>query len=59
MKATGTKDEVWDGLARRTRGGLMKKHLMVNKRGKVVSKLKSQIAKKGPGFKKLQRLGYA
>ncbi len=37
-KRVGTKKEVWDGTSDRTSGGLYKKDLAMNKRGKVVSK---------------------
>merc|ERR1719474_1805334 len=35
---TGTMRRVWNGTAKYTRGGLMKKDLCLNKRGKVVSR---------------------
>merc|ERR1719290_439370 len=35
---TGTMRRVWNGTAMYTKGGLMKKDLCINKRGKVVSK---------------------
>merc|ERR1712183_686678 len=35
---TGTMRRVWNGSALYTRGGLMKKDLCINKRGKVVSR---------------------
>merc|ERR1719517_323351 len=35
---TGTKLRVWNGTAKYTRGGLMKKDLMMNKRGRIVSR---------------------
>lgn len=37
-KKFGTKDEVWDGLALLTKGGLRRSDLMINRKGKVVSK---------------------
>ena len=43
-KKVGTKDEVWNGLCKKTSGGLTKKDLKLNKSGKVVSKLKSALA---------------
>lgn len=38
--AVGTKDEVWSGEAKHTKGGLTKIGLMRNKRGNIVSKKK-------------------
>ena len=38
MRARGNKNEVWNGEAKRTPGGLTKDDLTLNKRGKVVSK---------------------
>jgi len=37
-KTVGTRDQVWEGLAMKTSGGLTKKDLMKNKAGKIVSK---------------------
>ena len=37
----GNRTEVWDGTAYQTSGGLIKKDLLVNKNGKIVSKSKS------------------
>ena len=54
-KKFGTRSEVVDGLAMFTRGGLSAPDLMVNKSGKIVSKKKSELAKKNyeiHGFKK-------
>merc|ERR1711879_599531 len=48
---TGSYRKVWNGTATYTKGGLMKKDLMLNKRGKVVSK--KQFAK----GQKLQKKG--
>jgi hypothetical protein len=42
----GSKLQVWRGNAAKTVGGLTKKDLIQNKRGKVVSKAKSDLAKK-------------
>ena len=36
--SVGTKEEVWNGLAKHTSGGLKKSDLMQNKRGKIISK---------------------
>ena len=41
MKKTGTRLQVMRGTAKKTNGGLRKKDLMYNKRGKIVSKKKS------------------
>lgn len=40
VKKTGTKEEVWHGVAQHTKGGLTKGHLTVNKKGQVVSAAK-------------------
>jgi hypothetical protein len=45
MKSVGTKKEVFDGLARKTSGGLTKDDLTLNKSGKVVSKRQQQRGK--------------
>lgn len=52
----GTKTQVWNGTADCTRGKLFKKHLMINKRGKVVSK--KQHAQGKRNFKHLRMNGY-
>lgn len=38
QKKFGSRDEVWGGRAERTRGGLSREDLKLNKRGKIVSK---------------------
>merc|ERR1711920_192533 len=43
---TGTLRRVWSGTAKYTKGGLTKKDLCVNKRGKVLSKRKLASSKK-------------
>jgi len=55
MKTEGTRAEVMHGTAIRTSGGLTKKDLKYNKSGRIVSKKKSQIAKKD---KRLEKAGY-
>lgn len=45
LKSVGTRDEVWEGRAIRTRGGLQKEDLMVSKRGRIVSRAQSEAAK--------------
>lgn len=46
MKASGTRAEVMHGTAKHTSGGLKKKDLKYNKRGRIVSKRASARAKK-------------
>lgn len=46
QKTVGTKIEVWNGIAKKTSGGLIKSDLMTNKRGKVVSKRKHAMGQK-------------
>ena len=55
MKTEGSRAEVMHGKAVRTSGGLTKKELKYNKQGRIVSKKKSQIAKKN---KRLEKAGY-
>ena len=55
MKTEGSRAEVMHGKAMRTSGGLTKKELKYNKQGRIVSKKKSQIAKKD---KRLEKAGY-
>jgi len=43
-KTIGTKDEVWNGEAQKTSGGLTKADLCISKRGKVVSAAMSRAA---------------
>ena len=45
IKARGSREEVWAGQARRTSGGLTKDDIMMNARGKLVSKKQSDSAK--------------
>jgi len=45
VKRYGTREEVWDGQATKTRGGLTKNDLVLSKTMKIVSKKKSQMAK--------------
>ena len=55
VKKFGTRSEVYDELAERTRGGLAKADLIVSRTGKIVSKKKSEMARKSFlefGFKK-------
>jgi len=46
IKARGSKADVYHGRAKKTAGGLCKSDLIVNKRGKVVSKKQSENGKK-------------
>lgn len=45
VKRIGTREEVWEGQAEMTRGNLRKSDLIVNSRGKIVSKARSERAK--------------
>ena len=59
VKKFGTRSEVYDELAERTRGGLAKADLIVSRTGKIVSKKKSEMARKSFlefGFKKRLKL---
>ena len=49
------KVKVWKGLKKKTSGGLTKKDLMKNKRGKIVSKKRHNLAKRK---KTLIKFGY-
>ena len=42
----GSRAQVWHGTAYKTKGQLKREHLMMNKRGRVVSKRKHNTAKK-------------
>lgn len=55
MKTIGSRAEVMHGKAKKTSGGLQKKHLKYNKRGKIVSKKASKTAKKN---NRLVKYGY-
>ena len=54
-KTFGSRAEVFHGNAKKTTGGLMKKDLVRNKHGAIVSKKKFLTAKKE---KRLQKYGY-
>lgn len=45
LKNIGSKDEVYHGSANKTSGGLHKEDLIMNVKGKIVSKKKSEQAK--------------
>lgn len=51
----GSRAQVWHGTAYKTKGQLKKEHLMMNKRGRVVSKKKHNTAKRE---KRLIKAGY-
>ena len=55
MTRKNTFAKVWHGTLEKTPGGLTKKDLMKNKRGKIVSKKRHKLAKKR---KTLIKLGY-
>ena len=55
VKALGSRAEVWHGNAKHTSGGLEKKHLLMNKRGRIVSRKKHATAKKQ---KRLEKAGF-
>jgi hypothetical protein len=44
-KINGSRSEVWNGLAEKTKGGLHKKDLIKTDRGSIVSKRKQQLGK--------------
>ena len=52
---TGSRAQVWHGTAYKTSGGLTKTNLMMNKRGRIVSKSKHTTAKKN---KRLEKAGF-
>uniref|UniRef100_A0AB39J6S0 Uncharacterized protein n=1 Tax=Florenciella sp. virus SA2 TaxID=3240092 RepID=A0AB39J6S0_9VIRU len=54
-KTVGSRAEVFHGTAKKTSGGLMKKDLMKNKSGAIVSKKKHLTAKKE---KRLEKHGF-
>jgi len=51
----GSRQQVWNGTAYKTPGGLRKKELLMNKWGRIVSEKKHRTAKKE---KRLQKFGY-
>lgn len=55
VKATGTRAEVWHGNAKHTSGGLKKIDLIMNKRGRIVSRKMHFKAKKE---NRLAKAGY-
>jgi hypothetical protein len=58
----GTRDEVWSGMAEKTRGGLTRDKLILSRTGRLVSKVKSEQARanyKQYGFKKRETVKVA
>jgi hypothetical protein len=51
----GSRAQVWNGTAKHTSGGLVKKQLMMNKWGRIVSRKKHNTAKKQ---KRLEKAGF-
>jgi hypothetical protein len=56
LKAVGTRAEVMHGTAHHTSGGLTKKDLKYNKRGRIVSRRASEAGKKA--LRRLTRAGF-
>lgn len=54
-KTIGSRAEVWHGKAKHTSGGLLKKQLLKNKHGRIVSRKKHTTEKKN---KRLAKAGY-
>ena len=54
-KCVGSRAQVWHGTACKTTGGLTKKSLKMNKRGRIVSAKKAATAKRN---KTLEKAGY-
>jgi hypothetical protein len=57
MLTLGSKAQVFHGTAHHTSGGLTRKELIKNKRGKIVSRKQAAAGKKA--FSRLAKLGYA
>ena len=56
QQVNGSRAQVWHGTARKTKSGLTKKALMMNKHGKIVSRKQHHLGKMR--IKKLFKLGY-
>ena len=56
MRAVGTKAMVFHGTAKHTAGGLTRKDLVRNKRGRIVSRKQAAAGKKA--FTRLAKAGY-
>lgn len=52
IRSVGTREQVWEGLAKKTAGGLTKDDLIMNSRGKIVSKKRSEMGKKNNYLKR-------
>lgn len=48
IKNKGSKEEVYNGLAKCTGGGLQQQDLMLNAKGNIISKKKHELGKKNP-----------
>jgi hypothetical protein len=57
MMRVGSKAQVYHGTAHHTKGGLTRKDLLRNKRGKIVSRKQAAAGKKA--FSRLRKLGFA
>ncbi len=57
MMRVGSKAQVFHGTAHHTKGGLTRKDLVRNKRGKIVSRKQAAAGKKA--FSRLRKLGFA
>ena len=58
IKRYGTRAEVWHGTARMTRGRLTKKDFVMNKHGRIVSRIKSLKHSKNSDKNPLKKQGY-
>ena len=58
MKRYGTRAEVWHGTARMTQGRLTKSNFIMNKHGRIVSKIKSKKTSKEKKTNPLLKVGY-
>jgi hypothetical protein len=56
MMTTGSKAQVFHGTAHHTKGGLTRKDLMKNKRGKIVSRKQAKAGKKA--YSRLVKAGF-
>lgn len=58
-QAQAIRRAVWEGRREKTPGGLRKSDLTMNKAGRIVSKKKSQAAKRGVAYQEIKRRGMA
>jgi hypothetical protein len=56
MRTVGTKAQVYHGTAKRTSGGLTRKHLMKTKKGRIVSRKEHAAGKRA--LKRLHKAGF-